>query len=46
METLDTDLPESYDKEIFNVKTDLLLSHFVDMAVQGYGWVGNPVGLS
>lgn len=40
LETLDTGLPESYDKEVFNAKTDLLLNHFIDMAVQGYGWVG------
>ena len=40
MEALDADLPESYDKEVFVVKTDLLLNHFIDMAVQGYGWVG------
>jgi type I restriction enzyme R subunit len=39
-ETLNTDLPASYDKEVFNIKTDLLLNHFIDMAVQGYGWVG------
>ena len=38
-EVLNEDLPESYDKPIFDAKTDLLLSHFVDMAVQGYGWV-------
>lgn len=36
--TLNTDLPESYDKPIFDAKTDLLLNHFIDMAVQGYGW--------
>ena len=41
MEILDADLPESYDKEIFVVKIDLLLNHFIDMAVQGYGWVGS-----
>ena len=41
METLDADLPESYDKEAFTVKIDLLLNHFIDMAVQGYGWVGS-----
>lgn len=40
IEVLDADLPESYDKETFAVKPDLLLSHFIDMAVQGYGWVG------
>lgn len=39
METLDADLPDSYDKEVFVVKIDLLLNHFIDMAVQGYGWV-------
>lgn len=41
METLDADLPDSYDKEVFSVKIDLLLNHFIDMAVQGYGWVGS-----
>ena len=41
METLDADLPDSYDKEVFVVKTELLLNHFIDMAVQGYGWVGS-----
>ena len=40
MEALDADLPDSYDKEVFVVKTDMLLNHFIDMAVQGYGWVG------
>lgn len=43
LETLDTGLPESYDKEVFNAKTDLLLKHFIDMAVQGYGWIGRPL---
>ena len=38
-ESLNNDLPLSYDKETFAAKTDLLLTHFVDMAVQGYGWV-------
>ena len=37
--SLDADLPVSYDKETFTVKIDLLLTHFIDMAVQGYGWV-------
>ena len=36
--SLDKDLPESYDRLAFNDKTNLLLNHFVDMAVQGYGW--------
>ena len=38
-ESLNADLPMSYDKEMFAAKTDLLLTHFIDMAVQGYGWV-------
>ena len=37
--TLNEDLPESYDKEVFEVKINLLLNHFIDMAVQGYGWI-------
>ena len=37
--SLDADLPISYDKATFTAKIDLLLTHFVDMAVQGYGWV-------
>ena len=36
---LDKDLPDSYDKESFNSKTNLLLNHLMDMSVQGYGWV-------
>ena len=36
--SLDKDLPESYDRLAFNDKTNLLLNHFVDMAIQGYGW--------
>jgi len=37
--SLDKDLPETYDKESFNTKIELLLNHFIDMAVQGYGWI-------
>ncbi len=37
--SLDADLPVSYDKETFAAKTELLLTHFIDMAVQGYGWI-------
>lgn len=36
---LNEDLPESYDKESFEAKTSLLLNHFIDMAIQGYGWI-------
>ena len=37
--SLDKDLPKAYDREVFSNKTNLLLDHFVDMAVQGYGWI-------
>ena len=37
---LNEDLPDSYDKISFRSKIDLLMNHFVDMAVQGYGWIG------
>lgn len=37
--SLNKDLPESYDGVSFKQKTNLLFNHFVDMAVQGYGWV-------
>ena len=40
-DSLDADLPEVYDKISFNSKVDLLINHFVDMAVQGYGWVAS-----
>lgn len=36
---LNADLPESYDTASFQSKIDLLMNHFVDMAVQGYGWI-------
>ena len=38
--SLDQDLPECYDKESFASKISLLLNHFIDMSIQGYGWVG------
>lgn len=28
-----------YDKDSFNKKTDLLLNYFIDMGIQGYGWI-------
>lgn len=37
--SLNEDLPESYDRISFNEKTNLLLNHFIDMAIQRYGWV-------
>lgn len=39
-ESLDSDLPDCYDKTSFRSKIDLLMNHFIDMAVQGYGWIG------
>lgn len=38
--SLNDDLPESYDKAAFDSKVSLLMNHFMDMAVQGYGWIG------
>lgn len=37
--SLNKDLPESYDRAVFNDKTNMLFNHFVDMAAQGYGWI-------
>lgn len=37
--SLNNDLPELYDREVFATKTNLLMNHFIDMAVQGYGWL-------
>lgn len=37
--SLNNDLPDSYDSDSFRSKIDLLLNHFIDMAVQGYGWI-------
>ena len=39
IETVLNELPPSYDKECFDAKTNLLLNHFIDMAIQGYGWI-------
>ena len=39
-ESLNEDLPDIYDKAAFDSKVSLLMNHFVDMAVQGYGWIG------
>ncbi len=39
--SLNDDLPESYDAVSFKAKINLLMNHFVDMAVQGYGWIGS-----
>ena len=38
--SLDADLPDSFDKEAFDSKINLLFNHFIDTAVQHYGWLG------
>lgn len=38
-DSLDADLPPSYDVPSFESKIRLLLNHFIDMAIQGYGWI-------
>ena len=37
--SLNNDLPESYNRDVFTLKTNLLMNHFIDMSVQGYGWL-------
>lgn len=37
--SLNEDLPESYDVDSFRSKIDRLMNHFIDMTVQGYGWI-------
>ena len=39
--SLDSDLPQSFDKEAFDSKINLLLNLFVDMSVQHYGLLGD-----
>jgi type I restriction enzyme, R subunit len=35
LDSLDQDLPDSYEKDFFNIKTDHILSLFIDKAIQG-----------
>ena len=37
--SLDNDLPTSYDVDSFRSKIDLIMTRFIDMAVQGEGWI-------
>lgn len=37
--SLGKDLPDCYERVAFSDKINLLMNHFVDMAVQGFGWV-------
>lgn len=39
--SLDHDLPESYDKTSFENIILIILMHFIDMAVNSYGWISN-----
>lgn len=39
--SLNDDLPMSYDKDSFQSKISLLMNHFIDMAIQGYGWIAS-----
>jgi uncharacterized protein HemX len=32
-------LKSQQNKEAFEAKANLLLNHFIDMAIQGYGWI-------
>ena len=38
--SLEADPLDSYDTESFRSKIDSLMNHFVNMVVQGYGWIG------
>ena len=40
---LDNDLPESYDKEIFDSKISLLLDHFIDMVTEDYSCIAKKI---
>ena len=37
--SLSENLPGSYDTDLFHLKINLLMNHFIYIAVQGYGWV-------
>lgn len=39
--SLDKDLPDSYDKTSFENIILMILMHFIDMAVNSYGWISN-----
>ncbi|MDA3049313.1 type I restriction endonuclease subunit R [Campylobacter sp. JMF_02 ED1] len=36
---LDSDLPDSYDRTTFQIKSDLVFEHIVERANMGYGWI-------
>lgn len=39
IESLNRHLPDSYDREIFTVKSNVVFEHIVDQALMGYNWV-------
>lgn len=38
-EVLNKTLPDSYEREVFSMKSNLVFDHIVDQAITGYGWV-------
>jgi type I restriction enzyme R subunit len=38
---LDSFLPESYDRDVFTVKSNVVYEHIVDQAVTGFGWIAS-----
>lgn len=36
---LNTSLPECYEKDIFNDKTNIILNHIIEQSMAGYNWV-------
>lgn len=39
MTVLNTYLPESYDRELFSNKINIIFTHIVDHAIMGFNWV-------
>lgn len=38
---LDSFLPESYDRDVFTVKSNVVYEHIVDQATTGFGWIAS-----
>jgi type I restriction enzyme R subunit len=38
---LDSFLPESYDRDVFTVKSNIVYEHIVAQAVTGFGWIAS-----
>jgi type I restriction enzyme R subunit len=39
IESLNHNLPGSYDREIFTLKSNIIFEHIVDQAIMGYAWI-------